>query len=183
MFISFVCRYFPKRLLENWGFIKRLIGLPSSPIVKLHYQLCGLFHPDSRGIHRRADLLLYLQVEMQSSAKFNIHPAWKSVSGGVIRSCRVWLGFYFIPTASITQNAVVFSAVFTLFTFLFFFNCPKPHGFISNIQQSAVSVQMWEHEQLIPIIIIYVTAVFPLCPVEFGAVPVWYSPDGDCIYI
>lgn len=39
-----ICGYFPKRLLGKRGFIKRLIGLSSRPTVKLHYQLCGVFH-------------------------------------------------------------------------------------------------------------------------------------------
>ena len=49
---------FPKKAIEKRGFIKRLIGLSSCPTVKLHYQLCRVFHFASRCIHMRADLQL-----------------------------------------------------------------------------------------------------------------------------
>lgn len=51
--------YFPERLLENWSFIKRLIGLSSCPTVKLPYRLWNVLLAASRCFHTRADLQLF----------------------------------------------------------------------------------------------------------------------------
>lgn len=89
---------FPKKAIIKLSFIKRLIGLSSCPTVKLHYQLCRVFHFASRCIHMRADLQLWLLVEMQSSAKLTSipqNPAWRSATaGGIIRLTQVLLTFF-----------------------------------------------------------------------------------------